>query len=173
MDMKGRKKTHSLVVISFALLVGLFVPYLFAETPSQEASVYYSWDVFEPDKCAAIWLLKRFVQPGVRIQIVPKGKTVPNATPFDIPMAKFRRYHNLSTFEVMLGAFNITDPRLVHIGQIMHDIEINIWEKKKMRETRVVQDDLNEMISKSVDHQEIIARSCDYFDRLYESILIK
>ena len=142
----------------------------FAEKFPRNPTVYYSWDVFEPDKCAAIWLLKRFVEPCARVQIVPKGKTVPNAIPFDIPMAKFRRYHNKSTFETMLEHFHLRDTKLIHMGKIIHDIEINIWEKKRMPETWKVQEDLARIISGSATNEEIIEKSYIYFDELYKCI---
>lgn len=171
--MKLHKNSRILKILALVFITQLYGGSdAFAETLPRNPTVYYSWDLFEPDKCASIWLLKRFAQPGARIKIVPKGESVPNAIPFDIPMAKFRRYHNMSTFEVMLRAFHIQDPKLIHIGKIIHDIEINIWEKKLMKETWAVQNDLDKIISNSANNEEIIAKSREYLDQLYESITL-
>ena len=49
----------------------------------------------------------------------------------------------------------------------MHDIEVNIWEKKVFDETLVVQEAVNKIIQDSKNNDEVIARSCKYFDSLY------
>jgi ribosomal protein L22 len=54
-----------------------------------------------------------------------------------------------------------------HIGKIVHDSEINIWGKKVMPETALVEQSLNSLIKNAKNNQEMIARSLEFFDVLY------
>jgi hypothetical protein len=93
--------------------------------------------------------------------------------PFDTPDAKFRRYHNVSTFESLLKHYKLNDPRLVCLGKIIHDIEVNIWERKVFDETLVVQDAVNQIIWNSTNSDEVIEKSCKYFDSFYKENTLK
>ena len=52
----------------------------------------------------------------------------------------------------------------------MHDIEVNVWEKKTLPETRTVQHAVIEIIISSDTPDEIIYRSMAYFDGLYKEL---
>ncbi|MBW2492446.1 MAG: chromate resistance protein, partial [Deltaproteobacteria bacterium] len=86
------------------------------------------------------------------------------------PDAKFRRYHNASTYETLLTHYKLGDKHLVYIGKIIHDIEVNVWEKKILPETRMVQQAVIEIITSSDTSDVIISRSMAYFDGLYEEL---
>ena len=57
-----------------------------------------------------------------------------------------------------------------YIGKIVHDIEVNVWEKKTLPETRRVQQAVIEFIISSDSPDEIINRSMAYFDGLYREL---
>lgn len=128
------------------------------------AEVFATWDTFEADKCASIWLIKRFVDENAEIRFLPKGTRITEGIPFDVPEAKLRRYHNMSTFESLLHFYRIKDSRLRHIGKIIHDIEINVWEKKALEETVRVDQDIRGILESSDSPAEISDRCCKYFD---------
>jgi len=132
--------------------------------------VFSTWDDFEVDKCAAIWLIKRFIDEKAVITVFPTGTLIQDGIAFDTPDAKFRRYHNMSTFESLLRHYKIKDRRLVFIGEIVHDIEVNLWERKRFDETRIVQEAIARIIRNSESHEEIIQESCAYFDGVYEGL---
>ena len=133
----------------------------------QKVLVFSTWEGFEADKCASIWLIKRFIDKNAVIKFFPKGESVKEGIPFDTPDAKFRRYHNMSAFESLLKHYNLQDPKLIYIGKIIHDIEVNIWEKKVFPETHKVQDEINKIILNSRNNGEVIEKSSIYFDLLY------
>ena len=140
----------------------------------QKGLVFSTWEGFEVDKCASIWLVKRFVDENAVIRFFPKGEAIKEGIPFDTPDAKFRRYHNLSTFESLLKHYDLKAPKLVYIGKIVHDIEVNIWERKVFDETRLVQEAVAGIISDSKNSDDVIEKSCKYFDALYkENALLK
>jgi hypothetical protein len=53
-----------------------------------------------------------------------------------------------------------------YIGKIVHDIEVNVWEKKTLPETPRVQQAVIEIIISSDTPDEIIYRIMAYFDGL-------
>jgi hypothetical protein len=114
-----------------------------------QPAIFSTWEGFEVDKCASIWLIKRFVDKDAMIKFYPKGEPITEGIPFDTPDAKFRRYHNMSTFESILRHYQLIDPSLVYMGKIIHDIEVNVWERKLMQETYRVQEEVNKIISES------------------------
>ncbi len=134
----------------------------------QEPMVFSTWEGFEVDKCASIWLIKRFIDSAAIINFLPKGETINNGIPFDTPDAKLRRYYNMSTFEAMLMNYKLDDPKLVHMGKIIHDIEVNTWEKKVFDETLKVQDTVNNIIWNSKSSKDVIKKTLEYFDSMYK-----
>jgi len=129
---------------------------------TEEAIVYSTWDTQEVDKCASIWLIKRYIAPQAEIRFFKKGEPITEGIQFDTPTALFRRYHNKSTFETLLDHYKLKEDKLIYLGRIIHDIEINIWEKKVMTETPAIQKAVGEIIS-SPDKKKIIEQCYQYF----------
>ena len=73
----------------------------------------------------------------------------------------------------MLKHYDLRDPRLLYMGKIIHDIEINIWERKVMRETFEVQNTVDTIIMDSKKSSDVIEKSSDFFDLLYERVPIQ
>ena len=93
---------------------------------------YVTWKGLEPDKLASMWLLKRFVAPQAEFTLVSKDSIISDGIPFDVPSAQFKRSHSQSAFESILQNQGLNDERLIYIGKIIHDIEINTWKTKKL-----------------------------------------
>ncbi|MBU1053439.1 MAG: chromate resistance protein [Proteobacteria bacterium] len=156
----------------YSIFISLFVFIIFVScshaSAGQKHLVFSTCEGFEVDKCASIWLIKRFIDKNAEIKFFPKGETIKEGILFDTPEAKFRRYFNMSTFESLLLHYNIKNAKAVHIGKIIHDIEVNTWERKVMNETISVKDTVNRIILEANDSKEIIERCNSYFDALYE-----
>ncbi len=129
---------------------------------------YVTWQGLEPDKLASMWLLKRFVDPQAEFTLVSKGSMINNGIPFDLPSAQFKRSHSRSTFESILQDQGLNDERLIYIGKIIHDIEINTWKTKKLKETPTVQNELWEIIDQEQDEQKTIHKAMEFFDKIYQ-----
>ena len=64
------------------LLIGVCLDLLPVFTRGTEAlhdstknrMVFSTWDGFEVDKLASIWLIKRFIAPGAKVRLYPKGE---------------------------------------------------------------------------------------------------
>ena len=154
------------IILCYLLCVLVVSPVFCENLPA----VFSTWEGFEVDKCASIWLIKRFINKNAEIKFFPKGTIVTEGVPFDTPDAKLRRYHNISTFEAILNQYQLNDPKLVYIGKIIHDIEINIWDKKKLSQTILVQEAIVKIIQAKKDSEIIINESCDYFNSLYQEL---
>ncbi|MFH1147266.1 MAG: chromate resistance protein ChrB domain-containing protein [Pseudomonadota bacterium] len=139
----------------------------------QKIPVFYTWEGFEADKCASIWLIKRFISKNAVFKFCPKGETLTEGIPFDTPDAKFRRYHNMSAFESFLKHYEVHEPALVYIGKIIHDIEVNKWEQKVMPESVRVQNEINRIILKHENAGEVIEKSCVFFDSLHREVAVR
>jgi len=159
------KKLIYINIIISLLLVNVY--FIYAE---EKTVIYSTWEGFEVDKCASIWLIKRFIDKNAKIKFFPKGKTITEGIPFDMPNAIFRRYHNISTFEFFLKHHQLMDKKLMLIGKIIHDIEINTWERKVFSKTIKIKKDIIEIINKTNNVQNIVDQSIKYFDHLYENI---
>jgi hypothetical protein len=142
------------------LIITLVISLLTADT-------YYSWPGIEVDKCASVWLIKEFVDNEAEFKIVPKGDSVKNAVPFDVPHAEFCRKHGKTTFDTILEKYNIKDPALMRIASIVKDVEINVWAKKKMEETVGIQKIIYGMDELIEDDLKCLEESNIIFDALY------
>lgn len=157
----------------FILILLFFIP-AYVCSSGQTPAVFATWEGFEPDKCASIWLIKRFIDKNAEIKFFPKGVSKSamgkNIILFDTPGAIFRRYHNMSTYESMLKHYKLKDPGLISIGRIIHDIEINYWGRKAVKQSVEVNDALKQIILKSKNKKDIIEDSIKYFDLLYQEV---
>ena len=128
---------------------------------------FYTWEGFEVDKCASIWLIRRFIDKDAVIRILPAGERTDRGIAFDVPHAAYRRYHNLSTYESLLKGYRLSDPVLVAVGRIVHDVEINTWREKAFPETLTVMEDVARIIQSGATREEVIQEALVYFDGLY------
>jgi len=137
---------------------------------AQAAAVFASWDDFETDKLASIWLIKRHINPHAQIQIYPKDTPLTGVIAFDTRDAKLRRYHNLSTFECLLREYRLNDPKLQQLGRIIHDIEINTWASAALPESLRIRDEIRQMIDARPSTDWLLSASLAYFDDLYQHV---
>lgn len=91
-------------------------------------AVYYTLGVLEPDRLASAWLIRRHVDPGARVLLLPEGEEAPaRGVPFDLPDARWSRGASRSTFETILATEEITDPALVAVGRLVRASELAYW----------------------------------------------
>jgi len=134
----------------------------------QKPLIFSTWEGFEVDKCASIWLINKFIDQNAKIRFYPKGKEIKEGILFDTPDAKFRRYFNMSTYESLIRHYKIKDPNLIYIGRIIHDIEVNTWGKKILKETCAIRDAVNKIIWETNGNDKVIKKTIQYFDSLYK-----
>jgi len=168
MRAKGHFKCLWLGVILFIFVFSVISPATWGDQ-----KIFSTWDVFEADNLACIWLIKRFIAPGASIILYPKGELITEGVSFDIPNAEISRTFNKSTFESFLDRYRIKDRKLINIGKLIHDIEINTWERKLFRRTREVEIRVVDILERNKKNPEIIQKACEYFDSLYSIIPVE
>lgn len=74
------------------------------------------------DRMASAWLIRGFIDPKATFGFVeqPADRDVP----FDMYTGEFSHHGTSCTFETLAQRFNITDPAVVRIGQIVHDLDM-------------------------------------------------
>ncbi len=160
-----KSKSNIAVLIFSCFLFSLSV--CFAEGTKDE-HIFSSWDIFEVDKCASIWLIKRFVDKDALFLFSPKESFVLKGVAFDVPDADFRRYHNMSTYQSILKHYKLNDPVLVKIGKRIFDVEVNYWGDKLFDDSKQIETDVKDIIEKNGEHKVVVDKSLLYFDGLYE-----
>ncbi|MBD0262764.1 MAG: chromate resistance protein [Tolypothrix sp. T3-bin4] len=74
------------------------------------------------DRLACIWLIRRFINPNAEIRY--SYEVAPDEVAFEMKHAKFGHLGNLCTFEVMAAAFDLNDPGMKVIAEIVHEIDL-------------------------------------------------
>jgi hypothetical protein len=120
------------------------------------------------DRLAAIWLIKRFIDPRPRFFFIEEGETVEGALGFDLYGAEFSHRGEDCTFETMLEEFGLTgDAGLRGLAEIVHDLDL-----KDQKFNRTEAAGLGAVIRGMADtlkNDRKLAQHCGpIFDGLYE-----
>ena len=78
------------------------------------------------DRMASAWLIRRFIDPAATFKFVPAKGYRPEAAElrFDMFEAEYTHEADQCTFEVLVSRFELTDPALRPIAEIVHDIDL-------------------------------------------------
>jgi hypothetical protein len=74
------------------------------------------------DRLACAWLIRRFINPNALIRYGFQPE--PGEIAFDMTEAHFGHQGQLCTFETMIRAFQLNEPGLQTIGEIVHEIDL-------------------------------------------------
>jgi hypothetical protein len=77
------------------------------------------------DRMASAWLIRRFIDPDATFDFVRDREKAPhNALPFDMFGVEFGHRGTDCTFETLCEVFGITDPAVVRVASIVHDLDL-------------------------------------------------
>jgi hypothetical protein len=77
------------------------------------------------DRLASAWLIQRFIDPNAQFVWFSDVNTIPeNSIGFDFDGAKFSHVEGLVTFEVLVRSFELDDPAISKLGQIVHFLDV-------------------------------------------------
>ena len=97
--------------------------------PLKSTLRFTTWQGIEPDKWATLWLIKRHLSTDSYFLLSPPGETLQqDALAFGVPGASLRRANNESMFRRLKQAMNLDSKALDGLDQIIHDVEVNIWD---------------------------------------------
>src|SRR5207244_11924263 len=74
------------------------------------------------DRLACAWLIRQFIDPKAEIRYATDPK--PEEVTFDMRGAEFGHKGDRCTFETMLSAFNLNEPALHVVAEIVHDLDL-------------------------------------------------
>ena len=77
------------------------------------------------DRAASAWLLTNFVDPEAEfIYLADIADVPPDATPFDMRGVEHGHHGDDVTFETILRRYELTDPLLWRLGEIVHQADL-------------------------------------------------
>lgn len=131
--------------------------------------IFVTWELFEADKLASIWLIEKFINSDAEIRIVPRDSEITKGTLFDTPDAYFKRTITKSTFEMLRDYYDVNDDNVDAIAKLIHDIEINKWAIKNYKITSKVEAFVSKLIRSEFADETIIEKSNLFFNSLYKN----
>ena len=78
------------------------------------------------DRAACAWLIRRYIDPEAEFLFVNDPAEVPeDATAFDMRGVELSHHHGDCSFETILRRYELTDPALWRIGEIVHEADLD------------------------------------------------
>ena len=119
------------------------------------------------DRTACAWLLRRFVDPDAEFVFVDDPDEVPaGATPFDMRGAELGHRDGRCSFESILVRYQIDDPALERIGQLVHEADI-ADERYDAPEAPGIDALLRGLALTAGGDQQLIDQTAQLYDALY------
>jgi len=102
---------------------------------------------------------------GVGFAVPAPAATAVEVCLFDTPDAPIRRTHAQSTFEVLVDRHRLDDAKVRWLARILHDIEINTWQRKALARTLQIEAGLWRLIEAPGD-AGMVDRCVQWLDAL-------
>lgn len=121
------------------------------------------------DRLACIWLIRRFIDKHAEIRFAKRAG--PNEVAFDMDEAAggFGHVGNLCTFETMLRAFELKEPGLATVAELVHQIDLD--DQRYMHPEAVGIDTvLRGWLLEELADQELAQRGQALFDGLLRTV---
>jgi hypothetical protein len=125
----GRETAHGLLAALRARLTPRTLPPPAPEPDEPGAYHGRTWVTragIHVDRIASAWLIRRFIDPGARLKFEPAKGYVPEPGDlrFDMFEAEFSHEGDLCTFEVLCARFQLEQPGLRALAELVHDIDL-------------------------------------------------
>jgi hypothetical protein len=122
------------------------------------------------DRVSSAWLIKQFIDPDARFVFSPNAAGMPKAIPFDMfEGSGFSHRSDDCTFETLCKEFDLQDPKLGVIAQIVHDADL-ADEKFGRREGEALDSVLGGWAAQELEDLILLKRGMQLFDGLYHSL---
>ena len=119
------------------------------------------------DRTACAWLIRRFIDPDAQFVFVDDPDEVPaDATPFDMRGVELGHRDGGCSFETMLARYQLNDPALERIGQVVHEADIGD-ERYDAPEAAGIDTLLRGLALSARDDQHMIDQTAQLYDALY------
>ncbi len=139
--------------------------------PVTAERTYVTWNVPEPDRIGAIWLVRRFLDPSARLRLVEPMSPIGAGIPLDVPEAEIRRYGDRSAFEVAAERSGRSgDPALAPLAQLCYLTEVRPWALASSPETSRLADDLARRLGACARLDTCLDAGLRWFDETYAAL---
>ena len=123
------------------------------------------------DRVSSAWLIKKFIDPKAKFAFSSHPARMRGAIPFDtFDGAGFSHKEDRCTFETLCREFQIADPRVTALAQIVHDADLRD-EKFGRTEAPAIDAVLAGWAEQeSIDDNELLKRGMELFEGLYRRL---
>jgi hypothetical protein len=120
------------------------------------------------DRTACAWLIRRFIDPVAEFVFVDDPDDVPaDATPFDMRGVELGHHDGRCSFETILVRYQLDDPALGRIGQLVHEADIGD-ERYDAPEAAGIDTLLRGLALNARDDQHMLVQTAPLYDALYD-----
>lgn len=120
------------------------------------------------DRLACAWLIRRYLNAEAIIRYAAKPEA--SEVAFDMDGAEFSHQGNLCTFEVMLQAFELDEPALSPMAEIVHEIDLRDGRYQRP-ETAGIDAALRGWLLAGLPDDELELRGIALFEGLYAAFI--
>jgi len=119
------------------------------------------------DRTACVWLIRRFIDPEAEFFFVGDPAEAPDdAELFDVAGARLSHHGDACSFETFLAEYELGDPVLVEIAEIVHDADL--MDEKYGRTESEGLDAIIRGMQLALPDDEVLTRHTDVlYDGLY------
>ena len=120
------------------------------------------------DRIASAWLIRRFIDRDARFKFVDGAKYRPQEGElrFDMFAGEFTHEGDRCTFETLVQRFELADPALDAIAEVVHDIDLKD-DKFGRTDAAGVEQVLAAIVATHADDDVRLERGAQMFDELY------
>ena len=155
-----------IVVLAIVLMVRAYISP--DKLPMElDEHTYTTTTPLEFDKCCAMWLIHRFIDPNAVFKVYPLGTYLSGQRAFDVGGAAWSRQHRKCTSDCIWEDLDVNDVSAERIVQMAHQIELNRWQLDQFPQAQQADDELRQIIEQTPDPNDCIKRTIEYFDALY------
>jgi hypothetical protein len=120
------------------------------------------------DRTACAWLIRKFIDSDAEFVFVDDPDEVPaDATPFDMRGVELGHQSGRCSFETILDRYELDDPALERIGQVVHEADIGD-ERYDAPEAPGIDALLRGLALHAADDDQLIATTQPLYDALYD-----
>lgn len=116
------------------------------------------------DRLASAWLIQRFIDKQARFLWLPTPQDCPaDALGFDFDDATFSHVGGRVTFEVLASSFNLEQPAITRLGQLVHFLDVGGVQPPEASGIESVLAGFRETI---MNDDQLLSAACAVFDGL-------
>ena len=121
------------------------------------------------DRMASAWLIRTFIDPEATFGFIDEGEVAaagPDTVAFDVRGGEFTHVDDLCTFEVLVRSFELKEPALARIVEIVHDLDVRD-DRFRRAEAAGVEEILEGVRRTASGDTDALERGAAVFEMLY------